>query len=72
MVIIVSVPQPGFQFLIELYERLKKWYWMPSCLTLSIIRYESKVKLTNPRKGVVLSFTPQYNSLAIGVMVIIV
>ena len=24
----------------ELYQRLKKWYLMPPCLTLSIMRYE--------------------------------
>ena len=38
------------------YQRLKKkWYLMPPCLTLSIIRYESRVKWGNPGKGVVLS-----------------
>ena len=34
------------------YQRLKKWYLMPPCLTFSIIRYESRVKLVNPGKGV--------------------
>ncbi len=31
---------------------LKKWYLMPPCLTLSIIRYGSGVKWSNPGKGV--------------------
>ena len=38
---------------VESYQRLKKWYLMPSCLTLSVIRYGSKVKWVNPGKGVV-------------------
>ena len=32
---------------------------MPPCLTLSIIRYGSRVKWSNPRKGVALSSTPR-------------
>ena len=40
------------QFQVELYHRLKKWYLIPPCLTLSIIRYESWVKWSNPGKGV--------------------
>ena len=39
------------------YQRLKKWYLMPPCLTLSIIRYGSRVKLSNPGKGVAPSPT---------------
>ena len=34
------------------YQRLKKWYLMPPCLTLSIIRYRSRVTWSNPAKGV--------------------
>ena len=34
----------GVQSQVESYQRLKKWYLMPPCLTLSIIRYESRVK----------------------------
>ena len=37
---------------VESYQRLKKWYLMPPCLTLSIIRYGSRVKWSNPGKGV--------------------
>ena len=29
---------------VESYQRLKKWYLMPPCLTLSIIRYGSRVR----------------------------
>ena len=47
---------------VESYQRLKKWYLMPPCLTLSIIRYESRVKWHNPGKGVAPSPTPQCNS----------
>ena len=36
----------------------KKWYLKPPCLILSIIRYISRVKWSNPRKGVVSSPTP--------------
>ena len=40
------------------YQRLKKWYLIPPCLTLSIIR----VKWSNPGNGVVPSPTPWYSS----------
>ena len=50
--------ETGVQSQVKSYQRLKKWYLMPSGLTLSIIRYESKVKWRNPRKGVVPSPTP--------------
>ena len=33
---------------VESYQRLIKWYLMPPCLTLSIIRYGSRVKWSNP------------------------
>ena len=42
---------------IESYQRLKKWYLMPPCLTLSIIRYGSRVKWSNPGNGVAPSPT---------------
>ena len=32
--------------------KTQKWYMMPPCLTLSIIRYGSRVKWSNPRKGI--------------------
>ena len=42
---------------VESYQRLKKWYLMPPCLRLSIIRYGSRVKWSNPGKGVAPSPT---------------
>ena len=47
---------------VESYQRLKKWYLMPPCLILSIIRYGSRVKWSNPGKGVVPSPTPWCSS----------
>ena len=41
---------------------LKKWYLIPPCLTLSIIRYVSRVKCSNPGKGVAPSPTPWCSS----------
>ena len=41
------------------YQRLKKWYLIPPCLTLSNIRYVSRVKRSNPGKGAALSPTPR-------------
>ena len=43
---------------VESYQRLKKWYLMPPCLTLSIISRESRVKWSNPGNGVLPSPTP--------------
>ena len=40
------------------YQRLKKWYLIPPCLKLSNIRYLSRVKWSNPGKGVAPSPTP--------------
>ena len=40
----------------------QKWYLMPSCLTLNIIRYGSRVKWRNPGKRVVPSPTPRWGS----------
>ena len=39
------------------YQRLKKWFLMLPCLTLSIIRQGSRVKWSNPGKGVASSAT---------------
>ena len=50
------------QFQDESYQRLKKLYLMPPCLTLSIIRYGSMVKWNNPGKGVASSPTSLSNS----------
>ena len=44
------------------YQKLKKWYLIPPCLTLSNIRYVSRVKWSNPGKGVAPSPTPRCSS----------
>ena len=41
------------------YQRLKKWYLIHPCLILSNKRYVSRVKWSNPGKGVVPSPTLQ-------------
>ena len=50
-------PEIRVQFRTESYQRLKKWYLMSPCLTLSIIRYWSRAKWSNPGVGVVSSHT---------------
>ena len=52
----------GVQSRGELYKRLKRLYLMPPCLTYNIIRYVSKVKWSNPEKGVAPSSTPRCSS----------
>ena len=47
---------------VESYQRLRKWYLILPCLTLSIIRYVSRVKWSNPGKEVALSPTPRCSS----------
>ena len=53
------VQETRVQSEIESYQRLKKWFLIPTFLTLSIIRYRSRVKWSNPGKGVASSPTPQ-------------
>ena len=47
---------------VESYKRFKKRYLISPCLTLSIIRYVSRVKWSNPRKGEAPFPTPQWSS----------
>ena len=47
---------------LESYQRLKKWYLMPPCLTLSIIRLGWRVKWSHPGKGVTLFPIPWCSS----------
>ena len=44
------------------YQRLKKWYFIPSCLTFSNIRYVSRVKWSKPGKGVAPFLTARCSS----------
>ena len=44
--------ETGVQSQVVSYQRLKKWYLISPCLTLSIIRYVSREKWSNPGKGV--------------------
>ena len=57
MMVRVFARETWVQTQIESYQRLKKWYLMPPYLTLSIKRYGSRVKWSNPGKGVVPSPT---------------
>ena len=54
--------ETGVQSQVESYQRLKKWYLMLPCITLSNIRYRSRVKWSNPGKGVAPSPTPWCSS----------
>ena len=54
--------EDGVQSQVESYQRLKTWYMMPPCLTLSIIRKRSRVKWSNPRNGIAPSPTPRCSS----------
>ena len=51
---------------VESYQRLKKWYLIHPCLTLSIIRCVSRVKWINPGKGVSPSPKPLCRSCSKG------
>ena len=50
------------QSLVTSYQRLLKWYSIPPCLTLRNIRYVSRVKRSNPGKGVAPCPTPRCSS----------
>ena len=50
------------QFHLVSYQRLKKWYLIRPCLALSLIRYISRVKSSNPGKEVASSPTPLCSS----------
>ena len=57
-----SLQETWFQSQVASYQKLLKWYLIPPCLTLSIIRYVSRLKWSNPGKGVAPSLTPQCSS----------
>ena len=52
------IRETSVQFQVKSYQRLKKWYLMPPYLILSIIRYGSRVKWSNPGNRVAPSPTP--------------
>ena len=56
------VRETWVQSQVESYKRLLKWHLIPPCLTLSNIRYVSRVKWSNPRKGVAPSPKPWCSS----------
>ena len=51
------VRETWIQSLVASYQRFLKWYLIPPCLTLSNIRYVSRVKWSNHGKGVAPSPT---------------
>ena len=54
--------ETGVECQFESYQRFKRWYLMPTCLTLNTTRYELRVKWNNTGKGVALFPTPWYSS----------
>ena len=54
--------RPGFIPRVESYRRLKIWYSMTPCLTLSIIRVRIRGEWSNPRKGVAPLSIPRWIS----------
>ena len=54
--------ETGVLSLVESYQRLKKGYLIPPYLALSNKRYGSRVKWSNPGKGVVPSPAPRCSS----------
>ena len=50
--------ETGIQSQVKSYQRLKIWYFIPPCLTLSIIRYGLRVKWSNPGKVIAPASTP--------------
>ena len=57
--------RPGFNPRSNHTKDLKKWYLIPPCLTLCITRYLSRIKWSNPGKGVVSSPTHRCSSYRI-------
>ena len=56
------VRQTWVQSQVASYQRHKKWYLIPPCLTLRNIRYVSRVKWSNPGKRVAPSSIPWCSS----------
>ena len=64
------VRKTGFQSQVTSYQRLLKWYLIPPCLTPSNIRYVSRVKWSNPGKGVTPSPTLRCSSYSKGSLLV--
>ena len=58
----MTLRETWVQFQVVSYQRLLKWYLIPPCLTLTNVRYISRVKWSNPGKRVAPSPTPQCSS----------
>ena len=58
----VMARDTGVQSWVESYQRLKKWYLMLPCLTLSILRCKSRLKWGNTGKEVAPSPTTSWCS----------
>ena len=56
------IQETWVQFQVTSYQRLEKWYLIPSCLTLNNIRYVSRRKWSNPGNGVAPSPLPRCSS----------
>ena len=54
----LMVRETWVKFHVASYQRLEKWYLIPPCLTVSNIRYVSRVKWSNLGKEVTLYPTP--------------
>ena len=65
-----TTPETGVQSQVPSYQRLKKWYLIPHCLTLNIIRYGSRVKWSNLGKGVEPCLTPRCSSILKGSLLV--
>ena len=63
-----SKRSPMARFLVESYQKLKKWYLMPPCLTPNLISCVSGVKWSNPGKEVLPSPTPRCSSYWKGIL----
>ena len=50
------VRKTGVQSQVESFQKLKKWYLMAPCLTLTILRYSSRIMWSNPRKEVATQY----------------
>ena len=58
----LMVQETRVQSQVKSYQRLKKWYLIPPCLTISIIKYISRVKWNNPGKVIAPTLTPWCSS----------